>query len=280
MKGKPLILIGVAIAMVLAAVLAWWSPGPNGTAAKPLDRDIEASGEAVREDANVSTKTTEPRQNEGTFNEKASAVSTVSEKPAYQMIEAKSSFDPAADAERKKALPFRMFASGGTGKIVDREGNVILQSDSKNAIFKMEVSPDQSRIVVHRGSGRFDIIMPKSGELIRLPQQPPGENVLGFGSWHWLDDQTLIGVSGKTIPFRDDQVGPEREEPLISRSVLYIYDLKEQKISEVALPPSLRAKMVSVNAVDDAGHVQLRPEGREVSYTDVSLGWFEVRPRE
>lgn len=277
MKKKRQFLV---VAGVLAlAIIVWKSLNPDSPATeRPLETantPIEKSNKAEIESSQVAP----PARNEIASNAESKIDPVVGEPPPYQMIETSSSFDPVADAERKKNLPFQMFASGGIGKIVDREGNVILQSDSKNAIFKCDVSPDQKRILVYGGDATYDIITPSSGEKKRLPQLPPADNVLGF-SWRWLDDQTLIGVSGKTIPFRDDQVGTEREEPIISRSVLYLYDLKKQQMSEVALPPALRTKNVSVSAVDETGKVQLRPEGREVSYTDASLGWFDIRPKE
>lgn len=270
MNKKQLQSVAAILVVTVLAIIFWRLTEPRSSLADPTS-----------ETGNTPTAKSTNAVSESTRNDGASNIDpAMAERPMYQMTETKSSFDPLTNADRKKVLSFRMFASGGVGKIVDREGNTILQSDEKNAIFKCEVSPNETRIAVHRGSGKYDIITPSTGETIRLPQQPPGENVLGFASWHWIDDQTLIGVSGKTIPFRDDQVGPEREEPLISRSVLYVYDLKNQKMSEVALPPALRTKTVSVSAVDETGKVQLRPEGREVSYTDASLGWFEVLPKE
>lgn len=278
MKKKPLLFMAVILALVVTALLVWWWLEPDRLASGPLAETVETSSETGGNAVSDFGKDAQVARNSPTTKTEPNVAPAVPEKPLYQMKSATSSFDPIVETEKRKTLPFRMFASGGTGKVVDRDGNIVLQSDSENAIFKIEVSPDQTRIAVHRGSGKYDIITPSTGETIRLPRQPPGENMLGFGSWHWIDDQTLVGVSGKTIPFRDDQVGPEREEPIISRSVLYLYDLKERKMSEVALPPALRTKTLSVSAVDESGKVQLRPDGNDESYTDASLGWFEVRP--
>lgn len=199
------------------------------------------------------------------------------EKPLYELVKTTSNFDPITDAKKQESLPFRMFGSGGIGKIVDNNGKIIAQSDANNGIFGCKISPDQKRIVIYRGDADFDLIEPSTGEKSRLPQQPEGDNVLGFSSWNWTSNETLVGISGKTIPFSDDQVGTDREEPIISRSIIYVYDLKTRTTSEVALPFGLRSKTVSISAVDDAGNVQLRPEGREESFTDQSLGWFELR---
>lgn len=283
MKSKPLFIVAVVVALAAFALLIGTWLQPNGSISKTLDGSSNAPGKEFNKGADQATKKPDPPRDEAASDANSDTAPPLAEEPSFQLVGTKGSFDPVADAQRRKNLPYQMFGSGGTGKIVDRDGNVILQSDSENPIFKYQVSPDENRIAVHRGSGTYDIFTPSTGETIQLPQQPPGENVLGFGSWHWIDERTLIGVSGKTIPFRDDQVGPEREEPIISRSVLYLYDLEERRMSEVALPPALRlqgVRIVSVNAVDETGKVQLRPEGREVSYTDASLGWFEVRPKE
>ena len=278
MNRKQLLFVAVVLALAVIPIVVWRSLEPNRLVADLCSETKNAPNGKVGKAESKSTEISQSAQNHGTSKPATNTVPTPPEKPLYQMAETKSSFDPVANAERKKSLPFQMFASGGTGKIADREGNIVLRSDSKNAIFRCDVSPDQKRILVYGGDATYDIITPSSGERVRLPQLPPGDNVLGF-SWHWLDDQMLLGVSGKTIPFRDDQVGPEREEPIISRSVLYVYNLKERRLSEVELPPTLRTKTISVSFVDETGKVQLRPEGRDVSYTDASLGWFEVRPK-
>jgi hypothetical protein len=275
---RSLVLLIVVAALTVTALFVWRWLQPSAPVAKPLDESANISGEVVSKETAAPTKIVEPTRNQSPSDSNTGSSTAVVEKPLYEMTKTTSSFDPVADAKRKETLPFRMFASGGTGKIVDAAGNVIIQSDSGNAIFSCEVSPDQTRISINRGSGKYDIVTPSTGETIRLPQQPPGENVLGF-SWRWINDQTLIGVSGITVPFRDGQVGPEREEPIISHSILYVYDLKERKLSEVQLPPTLQTKTFSVSAVDATGKLQLQSEDRGVSNSDASLGWFEVRAK-
>jgi len=277
MKRSLVLLIAVAV-LTVTALFVWRWLQPSAPVAKPLDESANKSREVVSKETATPTKIVEPTRNQSPSHSTTGSTTAVVEKPLYEMTKTTSSFDPVADAKRKETLAFRMFASGGTGKIVDTAGNVIIQSDSENAIFSCDVSPDQTRISINRGSGKYDIVTPSTGETIRLPQQPPGENVLGF-SWRWIDDQTLIGVSGITIPFGGDQVGLEREEPIISHSVLYVYGLKERKLSEVELPPTLQTKTFSVSAVDATGKVQLLSEARGADYTDASLGWFEVRPK-
>lgn len=282
MKKKRLLFIAGVVTLVVAAFLVWRGLEPNGPIANPVNGSANKPSGSVSKAAGTPTIVAEPARNEGASSKDQEIAPALVEKPLYQLAETSSSFDPVANAKQREDLPFKFFGSGGggDGKIVDAKGNVLMKTEPEKGVFMVgiEISPNQERIAINRGSGKFEILTPSTGETMQLPQLPPGENVLAF-SWRWMDDQTLVGVSGKTIPFRDDQVGTEREEPIISRSVLYVYDLKERKLSEVELPPTLRTKTVSVSAVDATGKVQLRPEGREVSFTDASLGWFEVRPR-
>lgn len=196
---------------------------------------------------------------------------------SFQMVETISVHNAAASAEGKKTQPFQMYGGSGTGKIVDRQGKIILQSDAENPIFKFEVSPDQKRILVYGGDATYTVVAPDSGEKIRLPTQPPRDQMLGF-SWYWKDDQTLVGISGEITPFRDDQAGPAREEPIVNHSVFYVYDLNQNQMSEIALPAVLRTKYVSIRAVDEAGKVQLCSEDHGTPLSNANLGWFEIRP--
>ena len=277
-KQQPLFVV-VVLALAVIATIVWKSPGPNSSVSDLSSEPANAPGKNASKVVRESAKGTQPTRNDGTSNLGDDIAPKLPEQPLYQMAETRSSFDPVADAKRRDNAPFRIQGRGSKAKIVGSDGKVLIEPDEKVGIYGCSVSPNGRRIAVYYGDAKYDIVTPSTGETIRLPQQPPGENVLGFGSWHWIDDQTLIGVSGKTIPFRKDQVGTEREEPIISRSVLYLYDLKEQKMSEVALPSALRTKTVCVSAVDETGKVQLQPDGRGVSFTDVSLGWFEVRPK-
>lgn len=278
MKKRQFLVVAGVLALAIIAIIVWKSLNPNSPATErppeTADAPIEKSNKAATESRPVAP----PARNESASNAESKIDPVVGEPPPYQMVETSSSFDPVADAKRRENAPFRVQGRGSKAKILTADGKILIEADEKVGIYGCYVSPNGKLILVYSGDATYDVITPSSGEKTRLPQMPPGDNVLGF-SWRWLDDQTLIGVSGKTIPFRDDQVGTEREEPIISRSVLYLYDLKKQQLSEVALPRALRTKNVSVSAVDETGKVQLRPEGREVSYTDASLGWFDIRPK-
>ncbi len=229
---------------------------------------------------NPPTRTSQPKQNQSIPVGKERRLPAVAEKLPYQMSSSMSAFDPIADANRRENAPFKIQGHGSKAKIVDKEGKILIEADENIGFYGCSVSPNGKQIAVYYGDATYDIINFNSGETIRLPQQPPGDNMLGFGSWHWINDKTLIGVSGIIAPHNHEHTGHSCEDPHISQSVLYRYDLNEQKISQIALPPGLDTKIVSVRAVDETGKVQLWPDGQGDSYTDASLGWFEIRPTE
>jgi len=272
MNRRLVPIIAVLLALVVVMLVVWRQPETNEPTSANRAASERYSG------VSPSSQVTEPKQGATAYIEESGGVTKTT--PMYQMTSLTGSFEPVEHITQQENQPFRIQGRGSKAKIVTKEGDTLLEADETVGIYGCSVSPNGKRIAVYFGDATYDIITPSTGETIRLPQQPPGENMLGFGSWHWLNDRKLLGVSGKTIPFRDNQVGPEREEPTISRCVLYLYDLEEKTMAEVALPPALRMKTISVSAVDETGKVQLRPEGHQVSFTDAALGWFEIRPKE
>jgi hypothetical protein len=277
---KPVALFLTVAVVAVAMLVAWrWFGTPRGIA--PSQDKLPAPSFVDRSLPGAAVVPTTPKPAETSPQaERGHDLPGVSA-PTYELNPVAVSFDPTKDTATATKPQFQLRGGAGAGRIVDATGKVILQSGPQSGIniFGCEVSPDNNQILVQGGDAQALVLDTVTGNRQNLPTAPPGKDMLGFGSWRWMDNDTLIGVSGKTIAFRDDQVGVEREEPMIERSMLYVYDLKSQQLSEVELPPRLRTKTLSVSAVDPTGKVQLRREGGPASFTDESNGWFEVRPR-
>lgn len=274
MKKKPLLAIALVVTLAFAALLAWSSIERNRSSAEQFDGNTQISSSEDSKGAQISTGI-EPTPIKSTSKTDALGPESV-EEPLYQLAQIQNSFDPVADAKRLENAPFRIQGRGSKAKIVTAEGKTLIEADDKVGIYGCSVSPDGKRLTVYYGDAKYDVITPSTGETIRLPQHPPGENMIGFGSWDWIDTDTLVGVSGTVIPFREDEVGPAREEPNISQSLLYVYKLSERKLMEVELPPELQNKTFSVSVVDSSGNVQLGSDDHDSS-SDANLGWFDVR---
>ncbi|GEM_PF-2971671 len=278
MKRKYVVLVGGCFFLLLAVVV-WMQlkERPLTQDSTPAKSALESSAaEPVTHNLAVSHSLRDAKESENADDHTASAPPSL-----YRVQPVKVQFDPVASAAARNAKPFKLRGGAGKGVIVDEQGKTLIESGAESGIniFGFDVNPSSTLIMVMGGDGRALVLNPADGSRIHLPNKPPGEDMLGFGEWRWIDDSTLVGVSGKMIPFRDDQVGVEREEIMISRSALYLFDLNKMELSEVELPPGLRSKMVSISAVDGQGNVQLRPEGGPISYTDASYGWFEVKSK-
>lgn len=181
--------LSIAVVVTLAAaLLVWWWLERNGSSAHQFDLNVQTSSVEDSKTASTPTNGVEQTQTNAPSNANASTVPPLVEKPLYQLAEARGSFDAVADANGRENAPFRIQGRGSKAKIVTAEGKTLIEADEKGGIYGCSVSPDGKRLAVYYGDARYDVITPSTGESIRLPQQPPGENMLGFGSWHWLAD--------------------------------------------------------------------------------------------
>lgn len=250
--------------LLLGLVLSFGCAGTKRADSVALDGDRGAAADrtAKAESPSASTK-----------------VADADSKPAaplsYRLTETKSDFNHAADAERRTRWPVQMYASGGRGKIVDNNGNIIDQSDKTKFIFGCTVSPDRKNILIYRGNVDYDLLNLESKKVTRLPSRPPGENVLGFNSWDWVKDDLLLGSSYKVADSPDNG-----EEPTLERSVLYTYRLSEQELRRVDLSSIGEESVVHVRLVDELGNVALQSEKITISPKTGNLTWFKLQPND
>ena len=101
--------------------------------------------------------------------------------------------------------------------------------------------------------------------------------MLGFHSWDWIDESKVLGVAYKmiTLPGNQNETSCGCGSPRLAGSVLYIYDLNTQQISAIHIPKNLQKKILSINAIDATGKVQLRIEDHTTHENSI-LGWFEL----
>lgn len=280
MNTRQLQFIVAVLAFVVMIAILWRYFGPYKSAEEPRSKTVNVIGGNNVEVADSSSGIISNEHDDSGARNGADSDFPKDKGPLYQFAEAVAPSDTDENTVQGVDVPYKIQGRGSKAKILDADGKAIIEADQNVGIYGCSVSPNGEKIAVYYGDANYEIVAPRTGEKLKLPQNPPGENVLGFGSWHWIDNSTLLGVSGKTIPLRNDQVGTAREEPVISRSAFYSYDLKNRKLSEVELPPALRISNVSVNNVDESGKVQFWLEGREPSETDTNLRWFELRLKE
>ena len=99
-----------------------------------------------------------------------------------------------AAQSRSLENPLFMFKGGaGTGRVVDREGKVLMESGKEMGIFGVAVGPDGEHVLVKGGDGKNVILTPSTDEKLQLPVYPPGDHMLCLGDWYWINANTLLG---------------------------------------------------------------------------------------
>lgn len=178
----------------------------------------------------------------------------------------------AALARSHENLPFEIIGGAGTGHVVDREGNVLMESGEEIGIFGIAISPNRQRVLV-KGGSTYIVLTPATGDKLQLPERPVGANMFNLSSWYWIDDNTLIGQS--VVQAFDKNGKPVTTDNNASETSLFVYDLTTQHLTEVAMPEKYKQALVMVMDVSPDGHVHLAldapPEGVEPD-----LGWYKL----
>jgi hypothetical protein len=204
----------------------------------------------------------------------------VVEDSPYQLKAVKISYTPIArNIVLKKNSAYRFYGSGGRGRILNTDDEVIMETDIENELFMFNInlSPDQKKVLIYRGGISYDIFDPVSIDSISLPEKPSGANMLGFHSWDWIDNTKLLGIAYEqaTLPESNNKTKCGCEGPRLVGSVLYIYDLNTQQMSAVNLPRNFGERILLVNEVDSTGKIQIGSEDH-TTHRDSVLGWFEL----
>lgn len=193
--------------------------------------------------------------------------------PLVQMTKAHYEPVPIADIHTRGEPPFKFQGGGTSGKVVDREGHVLMESGKEIGIFGAVVGPGDQHVLIKGGDGINFVLTPGTGEKLQLPLYPPGDNMLGLGSWYWLGENTLFCYSG--VQALDKRGVPVKTDNNVAETRLYVYDLTARQLMEVAMPAQVTQPVVVATEVMPDGHVHLfleaPPEG-----TDPDLGWFKI----
>lgn len=265
----------VALSLLVVAILAglWMTRQP--TTNQPLSSTKR--DEAIRVLPSATKGPSPPPSNES----RGEAAIEVESQSGYEMTATSVvDFDPVAEAKAKEVRPYRLRGGAGLGQIVDSQGKVILESGAESGIhiFGCEVSPNGKLVLVQGGDGKNLILDPGSGSRWLLPHRPPNENMFAFGSWHWIDDDTLLAASNEKVSVRDAQLRINAEEPGASRSRLYLFKISRQQLTTIQLPKDLGDQVFLIAQVSASGSVRLVRAEPTASHT-ADLGWFKVRPK-
>jgi len=188
--------------------------------------------------------------------------------PLVQMNEKPYVVDRVAQSRSHEKPPFEFRGGPGTGRVIDQEGKVLMDSGDDISIFGADVGPDREHVLIKGGEGINYLMNPAAGLKTKLPTTPPGGlNMFPF-DWYWIGERSLLGVSGV------ERLGPDgkpvKSDDNVAESRLYVYDLMTKQLSEVALPAKFTHAVFTVMEAIPDGHVHLGLE--ESEYTS----WCEI----
>jgi hypothetical protein len=171
--------------------------------------------------------------------------------------------------------PFTLLGRGTTGRIVDRNGEILLRSGPEIMLIGIELSPDESLVLARGGDSVNYVINPATGKKILLPTYPPGTGMLGFGDWHWVGNDVILGVSGVQA---SDAHGAEIsccDGHNVAQSKLYLFDVGSEELSELPIPKGVDRSVVTVVEARPDGYVNLAHDDPKGGRSE-NLGWFKI----
>jgi len=197
--------------------------------------------------------------------------------PRVTMTAVEYKFDPFALNREREDPPFEFRGGAGTGRVIDRQGNVLLESSEDIGIFGAVVSPDKEKVLVdaaNSSGGNSLVLEPSKDRIINLPSRPPGPNMFSL-SWHWIGPNLLFGTSGVEKIFHE---GPHENccnENNVAQTKFYTFDLITERLSEVAMPSAVTQLVVNAVEVMSDGHIHLLHEEPHKN-AEQDLGWFKI----
>lgn len=195
--------------------------------------------------------------------------------PQVTMTAVEYKIDPFALNREREDPPFEFRGGAGTGRVIDRQGNVLLESGEDIGIFGAVVSPDKKKVFVKGGDATNLVLEPSTGRKIMLPSTPPGANMLGLGDWHWIGPNEIFGSSG--VQAFNDKGEPVNccEGHNVAQTKFYTFNLLTEKLSEVIMPSTVTQPVVNAVEVMSDGHIHLLHEEPHEGVAQ-DLGWFKI----
>lgn len=260
-KTKAIVAAALS-ALVVVVLLCLWYRGTAGT---------ERTEMATVVAAKTPSADSQPAPADGPD---AAEVPASAALPLASMTATQYEFDPVALSRARENPPYEFRGQGTSGWIVDRQGNVIIKSNEEIRIFGISVSPDKEKVLIKGGDGKSLIIAPSNGQKILPPYRPPGSRLFPF-EWHWLGADVLFGVSGVQKTFHE---GPHENccnDDNVERTKFYAFDLRSERLYEVAMPGAVTQPVVNALDVTTDGHVRLAQDGPRAEPAQ-ELGWFRI----
>ena len=167
---------------------------------------------------------------------------------------------PAETSQAAVASPLVMRGRGPAARIVDAAGTEVWHASEATPLYGLRASPDGQHVVTYAGDANSSVRPVDDLDAGRpLPTHPDVPGATGFGQWHWLDAQRLLGVA--ELPAEGDDAGltaAERESRPPLATLLAVFDLRDGTLHDVDVADGL-PRVFLVETVQDT-RVQLLGE--------------------
>jgi hypothetical protein len=178
-------------------------------------------------------------------------------------------------ARLAKNPPFQFIGNDADGRVLDKQGKVLIESGDEVRILGIAVGPDRQRVLIHGGSAINYALEPNTGAKVKLPEKPPGVDVFGFGQWYWIGEHSLLGVSGIQAFDAKGKAVKCCEGHDVAKITLFVFDLVSGKLTAVQTPKEVNHPVFTVMEAAPDGHIKLlyeEPHGG----SEQELGWFKI----
>ncbi|WP_407352142.1 hypothetical protein [Luteimonas sp. R10] len=169
--------------------------------------------------------------------------------------------------------PLVLRGRGTAGKIVDRQGEIVLDAAKSGSIYGLDLSPGRDKALVYFGDANYTVIDTETlEEEADPPARPPVyQDATGF-SWWFLDDGRLIGQADLPSTDTAGKTAADIESLLPRGTLIYVYVLESGALVPVVIDDTL-PHIFSIFDVYD-GNITL------LTYDDERIGATIVRASE
>lgn len=197
--------------------------------------------------------------------------------PEVTMTAVDYTIDPNSVKLGRENPPFEFRGGAGTGRVIDHQGKVLLESSKDIQIFGASVSPDRKKVLVDAANslgGNSLVLEPGPDHITQLPSRPPGTNMFSL-SWQWIGPNQLFGISGVEKLSPDGESRDCCNNDNIAQTKFYVFDLTRKQLFQVRMPGVVGQPVVHAADVRGDGYIHLRYDELHEG-VEQDLGWFKI----
>ncbi|MDH5822481.1 hypothetical protein QFW77_05685 [Luteimonas sp. RD2P54] len=148
--------------------------------------------------------------------------------------------DEEAIRDKSTPPPLVLRGRGTAGKIVNRQGETVMDAAKSGSIYGLELSPSRDKALVYFGDANYTVLDTDTlEEVADPPAKPPRyQDATGF-SWWFLDDGRLIGQADLPSTDTAGKTAADIESLLPRSTLIYVYEFESDSLASVEIDGQL-----------------------------------------